>query len=82
MQFFDEFYYTEDEFPDFGTIQVDETQHTKHGKRTYTLDSTDVAKLESLITYCASGSVALVRDTGDVYQFNSKTTPKWAVIGG
>lgn len=82
MILFDELYYTEFEFPDFGSIQVDETEHTKHGKRTYTLDSTDLSKLESLITYCASGSVALVRDTGDVYQFNKATTPKWQKIGG
>ena len=82
MIFFDEFYYNESEFPDFGSIQVTETEHTKHGKRSYTLDSVDESKLESLITYCASGSSALVRDTADVYIFNRTTTPKWAKIGG
>ena len=62
--------YPDGEAPDLGSIVAVKNEN---GVRQYSLLSADISKLQSTVTYCGTGSVAYVVDTGAVYMFHEGT---------
>jgi hypothetical protein len=59
--------YPDGEAPDLGSITA---ISNVNGLREYRLLSVDISKLNSVVTYCRTGSTAYVVDTGAVYMFH------------
>lgn len=59
--------YPNGEAPDLGSIVAVKNEN---GVRQYSLLSADISKLNSVVTYCGTGSTAYVVDTGAVYMFH------------
>lgn len=66
----DDMVYPEGEAPDLGSIVA---ISNVNGVREYRLLSGDISKLNSVVTYCRSGSTAYVVDTGAVYMFHQSS---------
>lgn len=66
----DDVNYEEGQVPDIGSITPIKNEN---GIREYVFLSSDFDKLQSIVTYCKTGSVAFACDTSDVYTFHSDT---------
>lgn len=58
--------YPDDDAPDIGSITPISNDN---GVREYRLLAADLDKLNSVVTYCGTGSTAYITDTGAIYMF-------------
>lgn len=68
----DEMVYLDGEAPDLGSITPIKYDATT-GTREYRLLSKDKSKLNSIVTYCGTGSTAYCVDTGEFLMFHTDT---------